>query len=362
MESTQNFPIAIYVHLGIPLPKHLVLGINRHREMFPNQRITLILDYELDVSPFEGVEVFRIDSDALEKDLFNEMAKYLNFDFRQNFWKSTLQRFFAIHLYHSTVPNQSLLHIESDVLLMSDFPWQEFLTLKSAAWMNVNEFLDVAALVFFPQFQATDFLIRQLKIYAENNPQINDMQALRRFALDFPVRHYYLPSLTPSCRRKNSELSHPELEALKKFNGLFDPLALGLWYFGQDPKNSFGMCKRYTDDVSHTLSPSKTGLSLLESSLLMEDRTRVYSLHVHSKNLKLFGPNWESNLKLGLIQAQQKTNKLSFDFAAFRKSIENRSFFEILWQLLGSLTLFQRLGKIRVLASLKNYTKKLFKL
>ncbi len=362
MDSTQNYPIATYVHLGPSLPKHLILGIKRHREMFPDQRITLILDNELDANDFDCVDIFKVDSDALERDLFREMAKYLDFDFRQNFWKFTLQRFFAIHVYHSTVAKQSLLHIESDVLPMSDFPWKEFLGLNTVAWMNVTEFLDVAAVVFLPQFKATDFFISKLKIYAKDNPQINDMQALRKFALDFPREHYYLPSRTPSCSRQQSDFSDSDLEALTRFGGIFDPLALGLWYFGQDPKNSFGMCKRYVDDVSHRLSPSKTGLSLGEISLLMQDKTKVYSLHMHSKSLRLFGPDWKSHLKSGLIQAQHESNAVSFDFAAFRKSIEGRSFAANIWQLLGSMTFFQRLRRIQALESIKNWVKQLLKL
>jgi hypothetical protein len=328
--------------------------------MFPDQRITLILDNELDANNFDRVDIFKVDSDALERDLFREMAKYLDFDFRQNFWKFTLQRFFAIHVYHSTVANQSLLHIESDVLPMSDFPWKEFLGLNTVAWMNVTNSLDVAAVVFLPEFKATDFFISKLKIYAKDNPQINDMQALRKFALDFPSEHYYLPSRTPLCSRQSSDFSVSELEAQTRFGGIFDPLAMGLWYFGQDPKNSFGMCKRYVDDVSHKLSPSKTGLSLGETSLLMEDKTKVYSLHVHSKSLRLFGPEWKSKLKVGLIQAQDQSNAISFDFAAFRKSIQGRSVAAIIWQLLGSVRLFQRLRRIPALEYLKNYFKQLF--
>jgi hypothetical protein len=83
---------------------------------------------------------------------------------------------------------------------------------------------------------------------------------------------------------------------------------------------------------------------------------------MHSKSLRLFGPDWKSHLKSGLIQAQHESNAVSFDFAAFRKSIEGRSFAANIWQLLGSMTFFQRLRRIQALESIKNWVKQLLKL
>jgi hypothetical protein len=359
LEPNRNYPIATYVHLGPSLPKHLILGINRHRKIFPDQKITLIVDHEIDETEFSDIDIFKVNSEVLEQDLFLEMSKYLDYDFRQNFWKFTFQRFFAIHLYHSTLVNEPLLHIESDVLLLPNFPWKTFLDLGTLAWLQVNDSLDVAALVYFPNAQATQFLNSQLKEYALNEPSINDMLALRKFAIEFPEKHTYLPSRTNTTIRGNKKLSHAEKEALSRFGGIFDPLMLGLWYFGQDPKNSFGFCRRYIDDESHSLSPMKSELTFKEKSLRMKDSTSVFSLHIHSKKLGLFGSNWSQKLEIGLKQASMRSNQVSFEWTALLKSLEGRSKREKIWQLLGAVPLFQNLRKINALEKIKDKIKRL---
>jgi hypothetical protein len=359
MEPNKKYPIATYVHLGPSLPEHLILSIKRHRGLFPDQKITLIVDHDIDVEGFHLIDVFKVDSKALEQDLFFEMSQYLDFDFRQNFWKYTFQRFFAINLYHSTVEMNSLLHIESDVIVMPDFPWKAFLNLKNAAWLQVNDLLDVAALVYLPNFQTTQFFVTQLKEYASRDPKINDMVALRKFAKEFPDRHHYLPSRTNSSNRREAPLVASEERNVLHFGGIFDPLMLGLWYFGQDPKNSFGFCKRYVDDESHFLSPIKSRLLLSGNSLQMGDSTNVFSLHIHSKKLSLFGDHWNESLAEGLNEASMQSNQISFDWGALLKSFEGRKIREIIWQLLGAIPIFQELRKITAVEKAKNMIKRL---
>ena len=359
LEYNKEFPIAVYVHLGPSIPTHLKLNIERHREIFPTQEITLIVDQEVEFGEFKNIDIFKVDSESLESELFAQMSKYLNFEFRNGFWKYTLQRFFALNLYHSFVSDKALLHIESDVLVMPDFPWQEFLKLGTLAWLKVNDEVDVAALVFSPKFTDTDFLISKLRIYASKNPKINDMEALQMFASEFPDRHYYLPSRTHTCSRSGKELSNSESKALSRFGGVFDPLAFGLWYFGQDPKNSFGLSKRYVDDESHFVSPADAGLSLVGNSLKLTDETKVFSLHLHNKKLSLFGMSWKSNLYRGLNQAQFRSNALGFEWKAFYRSLQGRSFKGNVWLILGSTPFLRKLRKIRLLESVKDSLKRL---
>ena len=362
MDKNQNHPIATYVHLGPSVPEHLILGIKRHREIFPDQKITLIVDHDFEFNEPIYVDVFQVDSEILEQDLFVEMSKFLDFDFREKFWKYTFQRFFAINLYHSTVPKQTLLHIESDVLVMPDFPWEAFLDLKTVAWLQVNDLLDVAAIVYLPNFETTQFFITQIKEYALTDPKINDMLALRKFAIEYPERHSYLPSRTNTSSRGELRLTDNEEEMVSRFGGIFDPLVLGLWYFGQDPKNSFGVCKRYIDDESHFLSPTKSMLSFEKNSLRIQDLTKVFSLHIHSKKLGLFGSAWNSELRNALDQALTQSNQISFDRNALRKWLEGKSLKENIWLLLGAIPIFQKLRKVNFLERIKEKIKRLIKL
>ena len=52
--------IAVYVHLGPDIPKHLLFNIERHSELFPNQKIVLVSNQNWgDLIP-QNVETFLV--------------------------------------------------------------------------------------------------------------------------------------------------------------------------------------------------------------------------------------------------------------------------------------------------------------
>jgi hypothetical protein len=262
------------------------------------------------------------------------MSRKLDFKFREGFWKYTLQRFFAIGAFHKECPNRSVTHIESDVLLMPNFPWQKFADLKKLAWLKVNSAIDVAAIVHFPTLYKTQKLLEEISRLSRLNPGTNDMRVLHEAAITLEQFHEYLPSLTSSNYQKHENFSATQERSLNHFGGIFDPLNLGLWYFGQDPKNSFGMRKRYVGDLSHDVNPIDSGLSLKTGKLSDKNGTSIFSLHIHSKYLPLFGPNWERALELGLNQALTKKRRCSFNLIALLQALRGRKLRQNVWILI----------------------------
>ena len=358
--KNSSSPTAVYVHLGSNLPKHLKLGLSRHQLLFPSQEIVLITSDDQQFDLPGSIKQFKVNTSVLEAELFKEMSQKLDFEFRKGFWKYTLQRFFAIGEFHKLNPKRVLTHIESDVVLMPNFPWHQFADLKKLAWLKVNSEVDVAAIVHFPTLHHTLGLLQEISRLAYLNTGTNDMLVLHDAVAHLRFSHEYLPSLTSNNAYSAEKIDPSDEQNLIYFGGIFDPLNLGLWYFGQDPKNSFGLRTRYVGDSSHDLNPVHTRLKFNDGVLSDQFGTSVYSLHVHSKYLPLFGANWESALKIGLEQALTEKRRRSFNLSALFQALKGRRMRQNLWILIAQFPGVKQLRKIRAFESLKNQAKKSF--
>ncbi len=364
MNANQDLtlPIAVYIHLGLRFPRHLQSNLLRHRNLFPSQRIVVIVDREIKFVLPSGVEEFRYSESINEALMFEKMSEKLDFDFQKGFWKYTFQRFFALRNFHFTTPNTPILHIESDVIVMPNFPWENFSEIKSVSWMEVNQDSDIAALVYSPNFEKTDFFVNKISEYAIQDPSTNDMLSLKKFARENPHEHTYLPTITRTNKRDFSKYTSEDEDSKQMFGGTFDPLALGLWYFGQDPKNSFGFRKRYIDDTSHFVSPTKTNLELVDRILFNNGTDVIYSLHVHSKYLPFFGENWHESLKCELLQARTRSKSVSFELRALIAFLTSTKVRKVVWLVAANIPGTGSLRRIQLIERAKNIVKRLLKI
>jgi hypothetical protein len=338
-----------------------VLSLERHLTLFPKVPCVLIVNNPPSVALPEEIRIEMYSTSQETVDLFAEASKKMDHTFRGGFWKYTFERLFALQCLHEKHPQAKLLHIESDVLLLPSFPWKEFLEYNSIAWLNVNETHDVAALVHLPNLQSTKSLCDFLREELRQNPETTDMYALLSFAKRNPSEHEYLPSLNlKNSRSDNPKLLDPNLKSSDYFKGYFDPLALGIWYFGQDPKNNYGKSTRYVDQTHHYLSATQIQLSYRDGHLLDQCNNEWFSIHLHSKNLNLFGPNWEKWLTKYLHEALVQKHRNVFSIAAFRIAMKDRPVREHLWHYLAKKQKLQNLVKNPRISALYLRARKLF--
>jgi hypothetical protein len=290
------------------------------------------------------------------------MQKYSDFNFRNGFWKYTLLRLFALGQFQEAKPSRGLLHIESDVILMPNFPWAKFRKLKAVSWMRVNHFNDVAALVYLPNLTETDFFINSIRGYAYEDPKTTDMFAMFKYSSENSSRHIYLPSITSDRVRSGVNFDLHQGEMIKLFGGYFDPLALGLWYFGQDPKNTFGITKRYIDQTHHDYFAPTANLAFENEKLFDVSGVEVFALHVHSKDLALFDSKWREALTKVLEDAKDSLNEKSFNFRKFVASMKDRTLRAHLWILLARLPGASMLRRFSGIEKIKNNLKKFFRI
>jgi hypothetical protein len=361
-QASADLPLAVFVHLGPNLPDHLLLNLKRHVELFPNIETVLILDHPMKEQISPEIEIYMFSESKEDSDLFSVMQEHSDFNFRNGFWKYTFLRLFALGDFHKSRPTRTLLHIESDVILLPNFPWEKFVGLKSVAWMRVNDFNDVAALVYLPSAVETGFFVSSIRKYAQDDPKTTDMFSMFRYSTENEMRHSYLPSITADSARNGVIVDERQESLLEHFGGYFDPLALGLWYFGQDPKNSYGLTKRYIDQTHHDYFAPAADLTFADEKLFDAFGIQVFALHVHSKDLALFGATWRGALIKVLTDAKNGQNEVSFNLHSFIDSIKDRSLRAHLWILLARIPGVSILRKFTWVEKVKNYFKKLFKI
>jgi hypothetical protein len=328
--------------------------------LFPDIELVLIVDHPvLETLPAE-VQTYLYLESKKDSDLFARMEEHSHFKFRKGFWKYTFLRLFALSQVHISKPNRSLIHIESDVILLPNFPWGKFKKLDTVSWMRVNDFNDVAALVYLPSPIETEFFIDSIRKYAYENPKITDMFAMFKFSSENKDKHSYLPSITSNRARSGIDFNQETLVEL--FGGYFDPLALGLWYFGQDPKNTYGVTRRYIDQTHHDYFAPTANLSFVNERLIDCSGVEVFALHVHSKDLSLFDLKWREALVKVLEDAKSGKKAWSFSVRLFIASIKDRSLRAHLWIFLARVPGASLLREVIWIEKAKNHVKKFFKI
>lgn len=361
MEVSENGILSLFVHLGGMPPKHLILNIERFEKLFPDQEAILVLSNGIDVSGNFRTPIVNIGEEDFPELL--EMAQAQNFEFRGGFWKNTFLRLFAIKSLQERHPGRAILHIESDVLLMPEFPWHELAKETKLSWMRVHNGADIAALVFSPGLSHIEDLVKELEAYSKEDPHITDMSALFRYATEKPENVSYLPSLTELSCDDKSISSKFSVSAQRFNNGYFDPLGIGIWMFGQDPKNNYGLIKRYVYQSHHDLDPRALGISMNASGVLTDmEGHKIYSLHIHSKNLKLFGANWQKNMSKQIKESRNLRNSSIFVLQKFFDSLRDRSLISHVWIALSKFEALQRFKKKKFLSKSIAGTKKVLRI
>ena len=146
----------VFAHFKTKFPKHLILNLQRTAKLFPEHQVVLITDQDVSKLDIQGLTMFFFDESPewLEIESLLEHPK----DFRGNFWFTSLARFVAISAFMQ-LNDCPLVHIESDVIISSDFPFEKFSKIESVfAYPVINDNLAIASCLFIRDKQAAMFL------------------------------------------------------------------------------------------------------------------------------------------------------------------------------------------------------------
>ena len=283
----------VFVHFGMRMPTHLELNMKRTVSLFQSHNVYLVTDNLRNLPVIKGLNIVEYRKDS-EWNLIQNNLKH-PLDFRDGFWVKSIGRFLALNFFMEMFP-QPLLHVESDVMLASDFPFHDLIRVKGdAAFPLVSNEQGIASTLFL----RNNSISRKLSNFAvkmcTSDMSATDMTVLRSFERAFKSETTILPTGPSSILSPDAQSIPDSVISHELFSGFFDGLDFGYFLFGIDPRNNRGMLLRhrrlneYFIDANlarFSYNPSREFLDLeIEPN---SEKWPIYSLHIHSKLDKVF--------------------------------------------------------------------------
>lgn len=241
IEPSEFIPI-VFVHLNGLIPRYLYLNIERTVKLFPNNRVILLVNSIQKPFDIEGLTIYHYIEDEDWK-ILSELLKHPQ-NFRNNFWFTSLARFLVLRQFLINYDN-SILHVESDVLLARDFPFTKLSKItESLAFPIVSNERGVASTVYFKNLAAATALVQFTLTEARNKPTLSDMILLRLYYNENKNNVCVLPIGPLGADYYNDHIDNDLLIRISKgvdyFGGIFDGNDIGVYFFGTNPVNLRG--------------------------------------------------------------------------------------------------------------------------
>ena len=310
----------VLVHLRTKPPRHLKANLSHLVRSFPQYGVTLVTDLpRSSVDLPEGVSLFNVPKNGAFQEIMASSS--LNDHFCGGFWPLTLARLGGLVDWHRENEGASFLHLESDMLLFEYAPINSIAALEELAWLSCSPEADLAGFIFSPSREHSERLLVEVLHEMSLDSQVTDMQILYRIRARVSGFAGILPGVPELVAGwKNSQ----EPQEVSFEGGLFDSLSLGMWITGEDPRNSFGFI-RYLRPYPESFFLFNPGMHkfLIEGNklfvLIHEARRLVFSLHVHSKDLRLFDITKRESVIASVLARQHDGAFRRFSFYGFSR-------------------------------------------
>ena len=285
-------PTIVFVHLNSPVPRYLQLNMISTIKKFPDAKVVLIHNNKKTNQIHSNLWKFEYQPGAISLSIENSLNHPK--DFRNNFWFSAIQRFDALRLYIEK-SNEPILHLESDVIISTDFPLEKFIMSEiKIAFPVVAKNRGVASSVFIRDLETAEKLIHFADETSSVNSNTTDMEILAGFFEENQDKAVML-AFGPNSASAYDESFKLErvLPALKIFRGIFDGNDIGVYLFGTDPRNARGVSYLGTSIPGNYARVNQWDFKFdnLRQFINLEfDDTviPIYSVHATSKQLTLF--------------------------------------------------------------------------
>ncbi len=295
--------IFVIVYLNSPPPEYALQNMRRLNKLFPNSKLVYVTNI-LTVLPTDiDAMIFEVSTEKYQP-IFETHS--FNKSFRNGFWQSSLLRLIILSEIHALLGGGPILHLEADVLLMPDFPLNRFIKSRKLMWTAFNSEVDVAALLYSPSLEATEFFSLRLREMLALDSALTDMKALARFREQFPDKVALLPS-------SDSDFTYDD------FRCLFDGAIFGMWLLGQDQRNHFGRLVRFKDLQESKYKIAGKTVLYRDRSLRLntdgESSIPLVNLHVHCKDPRIF------NIDDKVLKNRVRQSRSRFTFPIFSAKI-----------------------------------------
>lgn len=270
---------------------------------FPDSEIFVITDQRH--KPMMSPKIQFIDAAKLERDFhwrkFLDTSE-LNSDWRDGFWLKTSERIFAINSFIQNKGLNQFIHLENDIILLSD-P-SAFIPLLnsdiSIAFPFENYQLGCLSFLYISKQESMDELCKRFNEICHRFPGWSEMRILGEIQAEDSSFINVLPSI-PSIDFLQKQYFEKEIEGELLHSGfnfhkaIYDPTAYGFYLGGEDPRNShfkkilgrdLPTTVIETSGLKWSLRGTKELPELWVSSKSDGEFTQILNLHVHCKDLK----------------------------------------------------------------------------
>lgn len=318
----------VFAHLGSAIPKHLARNLKRTALLFPTHQIFLITDLQLDKSLYEKVTIHKYVHNQDWWKLQSQLKHSKNF--RDNFWFTSTARFLALADFSNSF-KEEFLHIESDVIIASDFPFDKLSNANhDFMFPIVSDSNAIASTIYVKNSDAANYLAQFALSESEKNHLTTDMYILSELSKRNDVNFTALPT-APRNSYEKSKLRNYFLQmsdvSILSFGGVFDGFDIGRYLFGDDPRNKRGFSTLRDNDTRTYLDVRNLNLVMRPerdfpflSNTKSDIYTPIFSLHIHSKKLKLFEIKNSKKLIKKHVTNSKKEPITIFVFSIFIKS------------------------------------------
>lgn len=250
---------------------------------------------------FPKLDIYKDNIKLIDPDQYNitnfKNNTKLNKKFRNGFWVYASMR---LYLVCELIKKENLvncIHIENDVLLYKNFESYNFenklhLSIDGLFWINEkkgilsNDFRCIPGILYIPSYN-------ELKFALDNfNYTKDDMFNLGEFYKNNKDKCITFPII-----KKNSKYNYDNNYSTNysKFNGIFDAAAIGQYLGGVDPRNIKGSSVGFINEVCVVKYNNYNFEIIIDNKghklpyiIIDNEKIPVYTLHIHSKNLKQF--------------------------------------------------------------------------
>jgi hypothetical protein len=218
------------------------------------------------------------------------LANSAHAKFRKGFWLKTTERFFALEEYMRLNGIKQCFHAELDNLVFANDGLANRLnSLGSGFFVPFDSPNRAMASIMY--VNSIDTLRNFCQFVDQLHGDYNDMELLAMYGATYPSDVLALPSSIDNDGLKTRLLQKGIQTLNEKDVGIFDAAAIGQWYFGIDPRNSyFKVQNRFTNDVANVdLSQFRLRWSDELRKFYASDKSKqqseylVNNLHIHSK-------------------------------------------------------------------------------
>lgn len=291
----------VFIHLGPKLPRYVNCSMLLAKQFSGQDVVFLGQETHRRKLRKTGVDFVPIEEFYNPKTFDGLTEKVTrNHEFRQGFWLKTLERFFVLQQFMEWSSRESIFHAELDQLLFGtdDLVASIKKTERRGIFVPFHGSNKAVASVLFVNNKAA--LDSLLDFAARGEPFQNEMELLARFSRSFPDLMISLPTVgeaLPPPAHQDLIFTKQALHPNELGPGVVDPVELGLWIGGRDPRSlplstrpstkwTYGdkkaaLGKDYLRNLGFNLVSESARLEVKRDS--SESPVRLYNLHLHSK-------------------------------------------------------------------------------